>query len=103
MIQPVGIACSDQGYLFIADKNLPFVTKINDNGEVISKIQTTQRHGNVVNVSTFGDILYVGQEKCITKYRVSLSDLDGDIEEYHPDVKQMYDFDAVDEQNVYCY
>ena len=103
MIQPVGIACSDQGYLFIADKNLPFVTKINDNGEVISKIQTTQRHGNVVNVRTFGDILYVGQEKCITKYRMSLSDLDGDIEEYHPDVKQMYDFDAVDEQNVYCY
>ena len=98
MSWPVGIACSNQGYLFIADKNLPFVTKINDNGEVISMIQTTEKHGNVVNVRTFGDILYVGQEKCITKYRMSLSDLDGNIEEYHPDVLQMNDFDVVDEQ-----
>ena len=98
MSWPVGIACSNHSYLFIADKNLPFVTKINGNGEVISKIQTTQRHGKVVNVRTLGDILYVGQERCITKYRMSLSDLDGDIEEYHPDVKQMYDFDVVDEQ-----
>ena len=96
--KPVGIACSEQGYLFIADEKLPFVTKINDNGEVISKIQTTRKHGDVINVRTFGDILYVGQERCITKYRMSLSDLDGDIEEYHPDVKQMYDFDVVDEQ-----
>ena len=98
MSWPVGIACSDQGYLFIADKNLPFVTKMNDNGEVISKIQTTEEHGNVVNVRTFRDVLYVGQEKCITKYRMSLSDLDKGVEEYHPDVKQMCDFDVVNEQ-----
>ena len=57
--EPVGIACSDQGYLFIADNKLPFVTKINDNGEVISKIQTTVEHGNVINVRTFGDVLFV--------------------------------------------
>ena len=94
--QPVGITCSHQGYLFIADKQSQFVTKINDNGEVISKIQKTQQHGNVVNVRTFGDVLYIGQEKCITKH--SLSDPDRDIEEYHPDVTEMYDFDVVNEQ-----
>ena len=94
--KPFGIACSDEGYLFIAYNALPVVTKINDKGEVIAKIQTKKENGNVVNVRTFGDILYVGQEKCITKH--ILSDSGRDVEEYHPDVTEMWDFDVVNEQ-----
>ena len=96
MKMPVGIACSDQGYLFIADNKLPFVTKINDNSEVTLKIQTKKEHGKVVNVRTLGDVLYIGQENCITKH--ILSNPGRDTEEYHPDVTKMCDFDVVNEQ-----
>ena len=91
MLEPVGVACVD-GFVFIADSQLCHITKMTNEGETIEEIETKPEYGEVVNVRTFLDVVYIGQAKCITK--CSLSDLT-DTEEYLPDLDSLCAFDVL--------
>ena len=82
---PVGIAFENKKSIFIADQGLSRVSRLNTHGKVISTIKADIKHGKVINVRTvIGEYLYVGQEKCISKYM--LTDQDEVITEYCPGI-----------------
>ena len=96
MVMPGSVTCMADGDILFVDKELSQITKIQRVSEVTSKVKTNQAMGKVITIHLFADFLYVGQEKCITKWYQS--DPDQVIEEYHLDVTDIYDFDVVNEE-----